>query len=329
MESDDDFEQFAPMEPSTSPTLHRNKLKRLKKASTVIDEESVDIPIDNSVEPDLVFDGSATSEEEEDWDPGFEFDTSRTKKLLDFENDDEEEGIEIGDLGVEISEKRRSCFDDESSEGSEDNNNKKSKKTKHESEDKSHFTNNKRKIKERREHLTQLRSESQRLLRETRDATFKPVPIVQKSISSVLEKIRQRKLEISKKTALLSKTSYIDDFFMDHESEKSPNEEMENNNSTENSTDPMNDSPILSAAGKPAKCSSDENFISSMGVTEETKQEFRPPIDDTQDLFSESQTSDSESEHQEETPKSPIEEVLAPSLIAMNLKFDSVPPEDM
>lgn len=34
---------------------------------------------------------------------------------------------------------------------------------------------------------------------ETRDATFKPVPVVQKPISSVLEKIRQRKLEVLKK----------------------------------------------------------------------------------------------------------------------------------
>ena len=37
------------------------------------------------------------------------------------------------------------------------------------------------------------------LLLETRDASFKPVPLVQKPISSVLEKIRKRKLEIAKK----------------------------------------------------------------------------------------------------------------------------------
>lgn len=34
---------------------------------------------------------------------------------------------------------------------------------------------------------------------ETRDASFKPIPVVKKPISSVLEKIRKRKLEISKK----------------------------------------------------------------------------------------------------------------------------------
>lgn len=33
---------------------------------------------------------------------------------------------------------------------------------------------------------------------ESRNASFKPIPMVQKPISSVLEKIRKRKLEISK-----------------------------------------------------------------------------------------------------------------------------------
>lgn len=34
---------------------------------------------------------------------------------------------------------------------------------------------------------------------ETREASFKPVPIVQKPVSSVIEKIRLRKREVSKK----------------------------------------------------------------------------------------------------------------------------------
>ncbi|KAG0466892.1 hypothetical protein HPP92_018472 [Vanilla planifolia] len=52
--------------------------------------------------------------------------------------------------------------------------------------------------KERKVELENFHAESQRLLRETRDASFKPVKLVQKPISSVLEKIRQRKLEIMK-----------------------------------------------------------------------------------------------------------------------------------
>ncbi|XP_054798734.1 uncharacterized protein LOC129303441 [Prosopis cineraria] len=54
--------------------------------------------------------------------------------------------------------------------------------------------------KERLENLKKLRAESQRLLRETRDAAFKPISGVQKPISSLLDKIRQRKLELLKKS---------------------------------------------------------------------------------------------------------------------------------
>ncbi|KAL1829297.1 hypothetical protein ACET3Z_007709 [Daucus carota] len=39
-------------------------------------------------------------------------------------------------------------------------------------------------------------------------AGFKPVPVVQKPISSLLEKIRQRKLEVSKKMSLLHNSGY-------------------------------------------------------------------------------------------------------------------------
>ncbi|KAI3841050.1 hypothetical protein MKX03_018281 [Papaver bracteatum] len=58
--------------------------------------------------------------------------------------------------------------------------------------------------KERKIHLEQLHAETQRLLRDSRDAEFKPVPIVQKPISSILAKIRQRKLEVSKKASSLN-----------------------------------------------------------------------------------------------------------------------------
>lgn len=57
----------------------------------------------------------------------------------------------------------------------------------------------KRAEKERRAQLESIHAESQRLLRETRKASFKPVAEpVYKPISSVLEKIRLRKLEIQK-----------------------------------------------------------------------------------------------------------------------------------
>ncbi|XP_028549590.1 uncharacterized protein LOC110106532 [Dendrobium catenatum] len=62
----------------------------------------------------------------------------------------------------------------------------------------------KRLEKARKAELELLHAESQRLLRETRDAAFKPAQLIQKPISSVLEKIRLRKLEILKSCNILS-----------------------------------------------------------------------------------------------------------------------------
>lgn len=46
-------------------------------------------------------------------------------------------------------------------------------------------------------------------------------------------------------------------------------------------------------------------------------------------LFADSQTSNSKDELPDEKPDSPLEEVLAPSSLAMNLKLDSVLPDDV
>ncbi|KAL9437504.1 hypothetical protein AB3S75_023381 [Citrus x aurantiifolia] len=101
------------------------------------------------------------------------------------------------DLRVEESNKRRRSSDD----GFEEKKDKK-KRVKSVSEDdkfESTVVPKRTTDKDRREQLKQLRAESQRLLRETRDAAFKSVPIIQKPISSVLDKIQRRKLEVSKK----------------------------------------------------------------------------------------------------------------------------------
>ncbi|KAJ7966738.1 DNA ligase-like protein [Quillaja saponaria] len=99
---------------------------------------------------------------------------------------------------------------------------------------------------------------------ETRDAAFNSVHLVEKPISSLLEKIRQRKLEGSKKD-----------------------------------------------------------------MAQDSAQAFRAPVDDTQELFSYSQTSDAKDGQQNEKPSSPLEEVFAPSIRAINLKSDSAPPDDV
>ncbi|CAN6303076.1 unnamed protein product [Urochloa humidicola] len=78
---------------------------------------------------------------------------------------------------------------------------KRSKRKRKEEAPKESAREKKRSEKERRAQLDSIHAESQRLLRETRSASFRPiVKPVCKPISSVLEKIRLRKLEILKKS---------------------------------------------------------------------------------------------------------------------------------
>ncbi|KAJ7966739.1 DNA ligase-like protein [Quillaja saponaria] len=64
-------------------------------------------------------------------------------------------------------------------------------------------------------------------------------------------------------------------------------------------------------------------------MAQDSAQAFRAPVDDTQELFSYSQTSDAKDGQQNEKPSSPLEEVFAPSIRAINLKSDSAPPDDV
>ncbi|XP_020274545.1 uncharacterized protein DDB_G0283697 isoform X2 [Asparagus officinalis] len=93
-------------------------------------------------------------------------------------------------------------------EGSEEISKKKRKKRS--KEPKESVREKRRTEKERMVQLEQIHAESQRLLRETRDASFKPVPLVQKPISSVLEKIRLRKLEVLKQTSILCQSDSVE-----------------------------------------------------------------------------------------------------------------------
>ncbi|CAL4936638.1 unnamed protein product [Urochloa decumbens] len=78
---------------------------------------------------------------------------------------------------------------------------KRSKRKRKEEAPKESAREKKRSEKERRAQLDSIHAESQRLLRETRSASFRPiVKPVCKPISSVLEKIRLRKLEVLKKS---------------------------------------------------------------------------------------------------------------------------------
>ncbi|XP_042492072.1 uncharacterized protein LOC122071743 [Macadamia integrifolia] len=219
--------------------------------------------------------------------------------------------------------------------------------------------------KERKAQLGALHAESQRLLRETRNASFKPVPLVQKPISSILEKIRQRKLEVSKKSCNMNSYDILADATDDsRESALVPNAkhveseagEKEVNIESSLNTDHVNrsiDHMILSgqreyilhdvgtamhltnAEGSldsghateegPTPSGQCENTLHNAALDEGATHAFRPPVNDTQDLFCESQLSDGDDEQPMSQSASPLEEVLVSSVIPLNLKLDSVP----
>ncbi|KAK2660506.1 hypothetical protein Ddye_007039 [Dipteronia dyeriana] len=299
---------------------------------------------------------------------GVEDDGSSAKRTLNFDSlveeldgrdkersDDMEIEKQKEDTKVEKLEKKK-----RSSDGfKEKKDEKRAKSVNEDKKTKSAVVSKRRADKESREQLKQLQAESQRLLRETRDAAFKSVPPVRKPISSLLEKIRQRKLEVSKNRSIkLSKTSFTDDEMDDDDDgdddddddgfvrevmvkvnfENSPAKEGEDDKTIKMASEEAVSSPAMvenslgalhvDASNITANHTSYESVPTQMAVEEEPKQAFRAPIDDTQDLFPDSQTNGSKDEISDETPSSPLEEVLAPSLLAMNLKFDSAPPDD-
>ncbi|XP_075674147.1 uncharacterized protein LOC142643414 [Castanea sativa] len=372
MESDDDF-QLLPQSEEISPS--ERKLKRLKKAIRVPTEPSeplLDFPRSEALDSEELKELSplgagSESESEEGFDGGNELDFGlggegenglgvKTKRVLEFDSVGDDSDAKRDDLSEEMGDvvedprieepvkKRRS-----SDELDENIDNKKTKKNVDESVVDLDATTKKLTKKERRDNLKQLRAESQRLLRETRDASFKPVLLVQKPISSVLEKIRQRKLEIAKKSVAINSMSFLDDDDGDDGfvrevvvdcNSGSPIDEHRGIDgvvkvaSEETIELPANmksnlDEPCMDEPSDIKDHSSCESIPSQMDVDGESKQEFRAPIGDTQELFSDSQTSDSMDELPSKTPSSPLEEVMAPSILAMNLKLDSAPPDDV
>ncbi|OIV89805.1 hypothetical protein TanjilG_30554 [Lupinus angustifolius] len=366
MDSDDDFQLF----PSSPIILPQPKLKRLKKVASLI------VPsIDSSDELESLRSDSTLEEltvrsvaNHESLSPLPNKHGSGAARVLDFNSVDEDFDVnvesteiekdkveEVADLkSHELERKRRSL--DNSAEYS---NKKKKKRVDDGGAEKiaKESASNKRKAeKERRENLKQLRAESQRLLRETRDAAFKPIPLVQKPISSILDKIRQRKLEILKKSI----SSYVDsdtddsEYCLDEEIiDKSEEVELE---VTPTSPSPTNNEEIIDKVEDielkitptcpiPAKSGvsashldgsndvvgdlSRESIPSPVGRDSESDHTFRAPIGDTQELYSDSERSDAKDEAVNEKPNNPSEEVSEePSMFAMNLHFDSAPPDD-
>ncbi|XP_042018321.1 claspin-like [Salvia splendens] len=244
------------------------------------------------------------------------------KKKKRRENSDEGDELEIKSWG---SKKERDVLP------------KKSKRT--EERDELPKKNKRTEEKERKEYLKELHAESQRLLRETSDASFKPIAAVHKPISSVLEKIRKRKLEISKKSMISNDSNHgfernirPRDKLMDLDV---PNEDRSEENATipveKETNDPLEEQSSLAGSnvdeddGKPTI---HDNAQNEVPANEEPTPAPRAPVDDTQDLFDDSEPLDTTNVQNDEKPNNLLDEDFAPSLQAMNLKFDSVPMDD-
>ncbi|KAL1343785.1 hypothetical protein HN51_017741 [Arachis hypogaea] len=371
MESDEDFELVPPpplLEPK--PKLKRLK-KALRVPPLSPSNHDGSSPIDSGTLPSDGPSPSAGHVEDSNWGSNPQIDRRVTAHLdasdsdtakknngfgamraLDFDsigggldgNDEvhskemeteNEKGEEVADLEIDDRDRKRRSLD----EDSEDQEKKRKRKRKKKGLDgekqlKESASNKRRAEKERRENLKQLRAESQRLLRETRDAAFKPIPLVQKPISSILDKIRQRKLEIQKKSS-----GYRDDNGydspVDDDSERGPLDEeisdkvakakVEETHTSCAAIDNLNTLHV-DGSKEAADYPSGESISSPMAVRIEPEHEFRAPIDDTQELAYHSQSTDTNVVCEE--PINTSEEVPASSMLAMNLKLDSAPPDD-
>ncbi|KAE9586762.1 hypothetical protein Lalb_Chr23g0266641 [Lupinus albus] len=363
MDSDDDFELF----PSSPIILPQPKLKRLKKAASLI------VPSINSSDESESLRSDSTLEEltlrsvpnHEILSPLPNKHGSGAARVLDFNSVAEELDVnvespeiekdkveEVADLKSHELERKRRILDN-----SAENTKKKRKKIIDdggaENIGKESASNKRKAEKERRENLKQLRAESQRLLRETRDAAFKPIPLVQKPISSILDKIRQRKLEILKKSI----SSYVDTDDSEHcldeeiidkseevKLEVTPTSPSPTNN--EDISDKVEDIELKITPTCPIPAKSDvvtshldgsndvvgdlscESIPPPVGMDSESDHTFRAPIGDTQELYFDSESSDAKDEAVTEKPSNPSKESDESSMFAMNLHFDSAPPDD-
>ncbi|CDP07536.1 unnamed protein product [Coffea canephora] len=279
-----------------------------------------------------------------------EKDSREAKRALEF--DDVADVEQDRDSKSEKFEKKRDTteldVDNKTDEMEEDSSKKKkSKRTKNDTttvdddmKSKVSASDKRRQEKERKTYLKQLHAESQRLLRETTEAAFKPIPVVNKPISSVLEKIRQRKRELSKKNLILNNNAFAaanggvrrDDIGYQPTSRLLEEREDKLAKAVEDIVAcpvlPRRDALDVDKSDEPPVPSSREISPPDEASSEESSPMFRAPIDDTQDLFGDSETKECNDELPGGLQDSPLEEVMAPSLLAMNLKFDSVPSND-
>ncbi|PWA46360.1 hypothetical protein CTI12_AA506400 [Artemisia annua] len=372
MESDDDYESFSPEKTSPSPSPKHCRLKRLKKTSDIaldqsvseaVDVPSVDIDKSETLETLKMSDVPAVEESGEaakrddlssgDGDVAVRMERKETKRALDFDDEFNESDLvkSLRNQGLSENSIDVKSGEDDEKDGNFDVINgkitkkKRSKRSKEEIKVKPKKPKNKKtEEKERKAHLEQLHAESQRLLRETRGVSFKPVPLVQKPISSILDRIRQRKLEMSKKFSQSVSNDPVeedDDCIKEDVMDRSKSVETENGDSSEMLEGEKKEKVSSDVNGEPESVDAgpDETDVSKepksrdkscspKAMNVESTPVLRAPVDDTQELFGDDQSTDSKESEDEESGEqttSSQEEEMGPSLLTMQLKFDSVP----
>ncbi|KAK4429171.1 hypothetical protein Salat_1217300 [Sesamum alatum] len=308
----------------------------------VLSQESLSLGIGNENE----------TENEEKMECRSEMEVRKTKRMLEFDGDVAGEvhgngwGVEEASVGFEQgkNDKERigeeDLFEEKKDDKKEDEK-KKKKRVKSDSGElntKVRGSNKRREEKERKAYLKELHAESQRVLRETRDASFKPIPVVQKPISSVLEKIRKRKLEISRKAMVINDRSYGYEgnngpsdklMVLDFSIEEKGEENVEIIVEKETIAPCLNRDSSLAASDvdefkDAAKKTAHENDQNQVSPNEESTSAFPAAVPvHTQDLFDDSEPNSATAEQTDEQLKSPSEEDFAPSSLAMDLQFDS------
>lgn len=363
---DDDYHLFSPREEESSQqSFQERALRRLKKSVRVSTDPTASDPPDEGGSPNPDGAPLASPEgrdceesngprlsgsvdvrfDEEEFGPnsgtnGYNFGNERVeaKMALEFDSEVAEFKMdEIEDLKIGRSLNNGAC-----AEGSEE-----TKKTKKRAKRLKINGHDEPKIsrKERRIYLQQLHADSQRLLRETGDATFKPIPVVQKPVSLVLQKIQKRKLELSK-TAISLNTSCssveklvsLGGLVRDIDSEVSISSVERHDKTAEAKSDDMLDhvanvksdldAPKVDGCNESGACSSNESAPSNNDAGEGSMPPFQVPPNDAQELIYDSRACDA-NEPSNGTNNNTIEEVFAPSMLAMNSKLDYAPPDEV
>ncbi|KAK6131185.1 hypothetical protein DH2020_035072 [Rehmannia glutinosa] len=360
MDSDDDYQSFSPPK-EPSPQVHHRRLKRLKKSNLKTSKDplfdSFDDPLlfpqvdfaklealengteipdfddSNSTEEailsqeslpqDLDNDNELENEDKMEFEPIEE--VKKTKRVLEFDADltggVDADGRAIGEdsEGFEPEKNGKGMIGEDVLFEERDNNKEKKKKKRvksgsgDESKTKLRGSNKRTEEKERRAYLKELHAESQKLLRETRDASFKPIPVVQKPISSVLEKIRSESLKFQK----VERGEENVEIIVEKEI-VAPSVDVGSSLA----------SSYVDECKDADKQTIHENYQPQLSPIEEPTPAFRAPVHDTEDLFEDSEPNGTAAVQNDEQLNSPPEEDFAPPLLAMNLKFDSVPVDD-